>query len=218
MSTSKFDWYDQPQLIVAIAKTNSGKTHAIKNIICDLYARNIIKDVIVMSSTLFSGDYDFVTDSKKKFNSISVDAIKALVAHRSRLKSEGKELKGCALILDDVVGDSEVRSKILDKIAAMSRHVKLHVFFITQYAKLLSPTIRANIGVVMIFHQPNKESLQTLYEICSMTPTKVQFGQYLDKYVHSYHYLAYNAKEVSNDFHKKYQLQIADKTIPHFQI
>lgn len=84
--------------------------------------------------------------------------------------------------------------------------------------KYVSTGVRANVGTVMIFHQPNHEIIRSLHELCPMTRTAKEFADYLEEHVHSYCYLAYNAKEISNDFDSKFQLQKASSKIPEFTI
>jgi hypothetical protein len=209
--------FNKPCFTIVVARTGCGKTHAIRWIVSNLYNQGKIKGAIAFASTAkVSGDYNFLAENRV-YDRLNPAVIESILAHRAILKRDGKEIPPLAIILDDIVGDQEVRSTWLNDLASKSRHYNIYLFVIVQAAKVISPTLRTNAGLVILFTQTSKEMLEASYSLVDF-PSKKEFTDFMRENVTGYKWLLYNKMNPADNLNDKYSIVIAPAKQPSTKI
>ena len=211
-----------PGTYLTIAKTGSGKTHVFKFILYNLIKQGYVKDVIVVSSTArANNDYEFI---EKRFvltdlEETNLKYLTNVIAYRAKYREETGTLPpGMALILDDISFMSGYRNDFLSALATKARHYNIFFFYSTQNVKALTPAIRENARVVMLFNVSNWQYLDALYEIAPYGTGKKDLMNFMRDNIHGYHFLSYFASSKEKEDSAKFKVEIAPAQIPNFKL
>jgi nucleoside-triphosphatase THEP1 len=208
--------FNQPGTSLIIAKSGSGKTTLISNIVAYLTEKRAIGGVILFSQTAkFNGDYSFL-DKKLIFRELNIDMLANIQAKRAKLYSEGKKLPALLIILDDVVGDNELRSEKFSKLITTARHTNLYIVVSVQFVTVVKPILRDNANVVAITKIDNKARLRDYYELCGFGNLK-EFEKYMDDEVGIYEFHVANRKCPSKKTEDCFCKVVPTLNIPKFR-
>lgn len=209
--------YEKPNFTVIVARTGSGKTHAMRYVVSELYKQKKIQGVIVFASTArISGDYEWVNE-RYRYSKLDEKVIKGIFADRAIRKQNGQPVPPIALIMDDVIGDAQLRSNWMSDLSSKSRHYNLYIFVLIQAPKAIKPAVRSNADCIWLFKQPNKEALEEAYTYVDFDD-KQEFMEFMKKNIHSYRWLLYNRKLETTDDSEKYAVLLAPKDLPEIYI
>lgn len=206
---------DKPQNILIIAKSNSGKSYWMCYHVNELLKKKKISNVIVMSSTCFNGSYDGISKKEYQFENINSKYILALLKSRAKAIENKKKITPIALVLDDIVGDKQIRNSVIDLLFSRSRHYQIYVFLSIQAPKLISPTVRSNSSKIVLFKPQNNELLDTLYQLCPISDTFSEFKKIVQEYVHSYRCLVFD-QNYTGSGNENFHIEKAPSVIDYF--
>jgi len=173
-SFKKYDWQldspDRPVSIIVDGIRNSGKTYMFEKVIPQLISKNNINKTILVSGTSkIQDNFAFVKDKDRYEPDQLTDVILKLLGIQKRKKQQGKNVPSVLLILDDVVGTtSGGRSlrynKELNFLYIGGRHYKIHIVTLVQNLLAVTPSIRQNTDVLVIFKTPNMNKQKFIIE------------------------------------------------------
>jgi hypothetical protein len=152
-----------PSLSLFIAKSKSGKSHLMKNILYTLARESKFSWVFVFSTTKFNNEWcDIVGDSNvsDEFNAEWLDD---LLIKQSELIKKEKGKPGL-IILDDMVGTANWQSNVMTKIAVSARHYNISCWISTQWYFKISTTIRGNSDYLYVLNNVSDKVAKTLHE------------------------------------------------------
>ena len=213
--------FASPGTYVCVARTGSGKSHVLKFILYHLIKKGYIKDCIAASTTArMNDDYDFL-DKRFILTDLKEDNLAYLthvISQRAKYREEtGQMPPGLALILDDVAYTEGYRNDFLSGLATKARHFNIWFFYSSQAVKILTPAIRENARVVMLFQVSNWQYLDSLYDLCPYGSNKKDLMNYMRENVHSHKFLSYFAGSKDRE-ETKFKIEIAPAQIPNFKL
>lgn len=206
-----------PCNILLCGKTNSGKTHLLKCLI-GLHA-DFFNYGVIISSTSFNGEYDFVPDEFvfEDFDPVIVENIMAKQREFVMEVKEGKRRKvpECFIVIDDQLGILELHQKknMFDVLFSKSRHLHITIFLSIQSCSYLSTTIRANSTYVFIT-KLKSSSVRMMYDVSIGFDTEQEFKNYLKRNCKEYRVIMFDDTDDEN-FTKIIR---APAEIPEFQL
>lgn len=205
------DFFHKPGTILCIAKSGSGKSNAFKSIVCNLYYKGLVSDVVVFSYTLHNHEYDWVKP-QHKFEGINLEVINKITNYRKELIEAGNQVKPICMIFDDVAGDKNLRDpNVLNALVTRARHYNIYLFYSVQYANLVPPVVRENCSIVMLFKVANQENAKQLWTLTNYGKSLKEFQEFCESELCDYWFLVYNKNEQSNDVNKTHRLLKAPK-------
>jgi nucleoside-triphosphatase THEP1 len=185
--------FNQKGLTLLIAKTGSGKTTLIANICAYLTAKRSIGGILLFSQTgKFNGDYAFLHPSLK-FRKLDMNLISMIQATRERKIQNGESPSNLLIILDDVIGDAELRSEKFNQLISRARHTNLYILVSIQSVTSVRPFLRDNANVVSITKIDNLSRLHQYHDLCGFGTVK-EFQNYMTKSVGIYEFHVANRK------------------------
>ena len=125
---------------------------------------------------------------------------------------EAKKLGSVLLILDDVISAKIFNDPVFIKLAVEGRHHLISVILATQDPKAISPKIRDNADVAVVFNQKtfrNKESIWM--DFMNDVPKDVGFS-IISKFCVEHHGLVCIQTNLNSDIQKNYMKTTGDKT------
>jgi hypothetical protein len=161
------------------AKRYSGKSVLMKRLI--EANRSRFDGIMIISNTAFNGFYNSLLNEGKKDVVIHPRYESILLERLLQKQKTDKAFKNVLLVLDDVIGEENMRNdKGLNQIATEGRHYNITLFFATQNATSISPVLRNNCDYAFLFKQFNEDAVETLAKSYSILPLeKRQFKQML---------------------------------------
>jgi hypothetical protein len=139
-----------------------------------------------MTHTKADGFWQNFVGDKFTYGDWNPGAVMRLIEHNSQLIKEWApthpfELrKGCAtlIILDDVISPALYRDPVLVKLATEGRHYMISVLYMSQDTKTVSPMIRDNLDLAVLFNQKTARNKKSIWEdyLNDVTPG---MGRYL---------------------------------------
>lgn len=108
------------------------------------------------------------------------------------------------VIFDDVISDGEVlrRDPLLQTLFTEGRHLKIPVFFCSQYAKGVGPVVRANCDYAFIFQCMQNMQRESLAEDFLGTVPKKEGMALLSKYCQGHQALVVDTSEETTDLNE----------------
>jgi len=173
--------------IVAIGKRRTGKTWVFRNIM--YLMRDKFEAGIVISQTdelnHFWSQYIPEKYIYKKYDPTILEAVfrrqKRILNDNSLTDEEKEKQAPFFILLDDVISDSSIRyDDSMTELFVAGRHYKLFVLITTQYAKAISPILRANTDYCFIMKCVQFRQVEALWEDFASFVTKQAFAQIID--------------------------------------
>jgi len=173
--------------IVAIGKRRTGKTWIFRNIM--YLMRDKFEAGIVISQTdelnHFWSQYIPEKYIYKKYDTSILEAVfrrqKRILNDNSLTDEEKEKQAPFFILLDDVISDSSIRyDDAMTELFVAGRHYKLFILITTQYAKAISPTLRANTDYCFIMKCVQFRQVEALWEDFASFVTKQAFAQIID--------------------------------------
>lgn len=150
-----------------ISQKGGGKSTVLWNLIKDFYKKKFDNIFMICPSkdAKFQDLIDELLDDNKFYDleddSFS-DALTEIYDKLQRIIQDDKKSDNL-LILDDCMADFQ-GSKILEKLVANSRHLRLTIFYTSQYFRKVPPVLRSNTDVWSIWNTNNKLELKKYEE------------------------------------------------------
>jgi hypothetical protein len=173
--------------IVAIGKRRTGKTWIFRNIM--YLMRDKFQAGIVISQTdelnHFWSQYVPEKYIYKKYDTSILEAVfrrqKRILNDNSLTDEEKEKQAPFFILLDDVISDSSIRyDDAMTELFVAGRHYKLFILITTQYAKAITPTLRANTDYCFIMKCVQFRQVEALWEDFASFVTKQAFAQIID--------------------------------------
>lgn len=187
----KMHWIDPRRKVVAIAKTGSGKTVLIRDLL--YHQRKILQHGQVICPTdSLNKDYQSIIPKIFIHENYDTELIKRqLKSQKHLVETNGKEdTRTCSfLILDDCLHESKIWTKDenMKKVFYAGRHYNILLIIAMQYPMGIPPELRTNIDYVFIFREPNMKNRKRIYEnYAGMFETFNEFCAVLDDLTHDY--------------------------------
>jgi hypothetical protein len=152
-----------PSLSLFVARSKSGKSHLMKNILYTLARENSISWVFVFSTTKFNNEWCDIVGPENVTDQFSTDWLEDLLLKQSQLIKKGKAKQGL-IILDDMVGTANWASSVMTKIATSARHYNISCWISTQWYFKISTTIRGNSDYLYILNNVSDKLGKALHE------------------------------------------------------
>lgn len=150
-----------------ISQKGGGKSTVLWNLIKDFYKKKF--DNIFMICPSKDAKFQELIDElveENKFYDLEDDTFSnALIEIYEKLQTiiQDDKKSDNLLILDDCMADFQ-GSKILEKLVANSRHLRLTIFYTSQYFRKVPPVLRSNTDVYSIWNTNNKLELKKYEE------------------------------------------------------
>lgn len=153
-------------IFVMVGLPRSGKSHLIKSIIYD-YCKGpepVYKFGLAICKTRFNQDYDYVPEVWKEWDEQRLmDYFDKLGQWRE--DNKGKEIEPNFLILDDLLGESNLFSGWFNNLVSCHRHFNTTIFVSAQYiSKAISTTMRNNTTIAFIFNTHFFNSIEGIFK------------------------------------------------------
>lgn len=121
----------------------------------------------------------------KKYDTSILEAVfrrqKRILNDNSLTDEEKEKQAPFFILLDDVISDSSIRyDDAMTELFVAGRHYKLFILITTQYAKAISPTLRANTDYCFIMKCVQFRQVEALWEDFASFVTKQAFAQIID--------------------------------------
>ena len=179
-----------PTNLIFYAKSNSGKTNVILNLL-EFY-KKIFKDRIL----IISKAQDISLESLAKthgavvlydlYDENGINYIEKLINYQKKLKAEGKKLKNYLVLLEDLVGSEKSldnRRSIFTTLFSQGRHSQITTIITTQQYSSVPCSLRRMAWGSIIFKMSNiaERKLMT-YEMCgAVNMNEKQFEKIYDE-------------------------------------
>ena len=167
-----------PFLATVCGRRGSGKTTLMKYILRTLARRGDIKDVFVVSSTLFTQDWMNVVGEDRCFGAEDVEDILRRILDRQAHARESGRPNPALLILDDVLGSFSFAQPIWSTIASTGRHYDLSVILATQHYFAVPPLVRLNSDYFALLGPTSDRAWKQAYNEFSPTKTAQELREW----------------------------------------
>ena len=173
---------NSPNVWLIVGKRGSGKSTFVLNLLRkkEMY-RRAFDNIYLVSPTAEKDDkFDKLITELKETNNFYEDCNnETLTEIRERVQQfnndfledekniKKKKKPNSLLILDDCISDLNKNSEIkntINKMVMNSRHLKLHIWIISQKYKLISTAIRSNADLLTFFNNDNSVEIKALEE------------------------------------------------------
>lgn len=206
-----------PGLFMIVGPQGYGKSHLIKYIIHS-YAKvhKRLKYGIVFSNTGFDHDDNFEYIPKKfihsSYNEKKLMALMAIQRNQPKAKR-----KMAFVIFDDIMRDSQFKSKPFVELCTQLRHYHIFVILSVQYCVACESLFRSQVYQAAIFKCDDHNSLTALFKAYGQTFARYQdFKEYVLSNLGDYKFLFINRREM--DVRKQITLKRAPAEIPKFKL
>lgn len=201
------EFFERPGSILIVAKSASGKTTLISNICAHLKQKKLIHGILIFSSTAkFNDDYPFVDKEKYVFKDLDMKLLTYIMATREKKKREGGQVKNLLCILDDVVGDKEIRSKDFEALISKARHFNMYIIISVQHINVIPPIVRQNANSVAVTKIDNKIALKYMYELCGWRGEMSDFDKMMQNDVGLYEWFVANRCSASKKIEDQFRI------------
>jgi hypothetical protein len=182
-----------------IGKRRTGKSWAMRNILFAL--RDKFQGGIVISQTAelnhFWEEYIPKAYIHTKYDPEIIQSVfkrqKKILNDHSRTEEEKERDAPFFVLLDDVISDTSLKyDESLMEIFVAGRHYKIFLLISTQYAKAVTPVIRANTDFVFCMKCIQQRQIEALWEDFGSFLTKDAFAQILAAYTEDNEVLVIN--------------------------
>lgn len=181
----EYDYLDD-FVVAMFGRRRLGKTFGARWLCYQL--RHRFPLVIVITNTTINGFWARYVPSDFIFTVPDMDAVFESLYARQRFILTHPEFKidpRVLLILDDVLEDQMILqySKYLKASFTDGRHYKISILILLQYAKGITPVLRGNADIAVIYRQFQKMQRESLIEdFLDVLPTKQMAYAVLDKF------------------------------------
>jgi len=176
------NFFQPPELCIAIGAVRSGKTVLINNIILrnredGFFGQEYFDENIIISNTINNDPTArFLKKSCTICDYYTDGMITSLIAKQDSY-GEKENMPFISLICDDIIGSNMKRNNEISYLATRFRHKNIGFMLVAvQNFKSLDTILRNNATSVIIFRQTNQNQLQQCAEeFCSMFGSKDKF-------------------------------------------
>lgn len=175
--------------------------------------------VWVMTRTKVSGYWQDIVGEQFTFDDFYPSAIGRLLERNDALvkkygeeSEQAKELGSTLIILDDVISGNVHNDPIFKLLAVEGRHHLLSIILMTQDPKAISPLVRDNADLAVVFNQKtfrNKESIWS--DFMNDIPKETAFALLL-RYAIEHNALICVQTNLNTDINKNFSKSTGDKT------
>jgi hypothetical protein len=159
-----------PIFCIINGKSNSGKSHCLRWIMREINESKYPYHYgVVFTNTKFEGFFDKFMPANRVVENYDVGIIDKILNTQKKIieKRKNKKSDKCArafIILDDCLSQDELRSNKIEMLAVQARHYCIDVFLTTQYPNMISPVIRSNATISLMFDiGSSRPALEALY-------------------------------------------------------
>lgn len=171
---------------------------------------------IGFSTTKFRNSLSFIPD-ELIYESFRPDIMEKIIQKQKASIQVGQEIH-CAVFLDDVLGDSEMKlyGNLWRLLASSCRHYNMTIFLTSQYAFALPPIIRRNAMRIYITSAPCEEDVSVLFKEFGRRVSQADFRKLIDRATEGFSCLQIDPKGKSPG--EMYKTITAAARLPRFVI
>lgn len=206
-----------PAVYMICGLQGGGKSHLIRYMMRE--CRDRFDFGIVFSNTGFvEGNFDYIS---RPFVHLQYSSG---VLHNFKKLLEGQIEAGkprrAFVIFDDCITGPQWKCPELVSLVTQVRHYGVTIFISTQYPKAITPLVRTNTWLAIMFAFSTEDSLKALWSNYGQHYGSYQeFKQYFLAATGKRHqFVVYNAREGGDDSRDRYRVMICPKTIPEFTV
>ena len=154
-------------------KSRSGKTEQVHRIIYAIQKQ--IGAIYLFSQTaMINKDQFKYIPENNLHTTLDLDFIENLIQFQK--ETPKKDRKNVVILLDDIIGDQNIKSNVIRDLFTLGRHFKISVIFLSQSYKQtggMSTIIRENTNYVISFFQHHADRRKSFCkEFCSIKSSK----------------------------------------------
>lgn len=154
-----------PYILNVLGSCGAGKTNVCKYIITTGIEE--FEYVIVITSTGFIGNFDFLNKLKKPnkvLPIIDVEKNIRMIMKKQREYFMKKVQSRLLIVMDDIMGSINMYSNEMKRLLSTYRNFNISIIFICQYASCTPTYIRELAPFNIVFNQTTASSLKCVYE------------------------------------------------------
>lgn len=209
------EFFEKPGTSLIVAKSGSGKSTLVSNIVAHLTKKRIIQGILIFSTTAKgNSDYQFVDKSYLVMEMLDIKLLLHIMAIRAKAKASGQTVNNLLIILDDILGEKDIRSKEMESLISKARHYNMFILISVQFVNAIPPSVRQNANVVAITKLSNKAELDYMYDLCGYPGTKQEFNEMMQKEVGLYEFFLTNRYSPSKKIEDQHKIIRTTDKIP----
>lgn len=170
--------FKTPANYLILGKTNTGKTQSFKYLVRQYFCKVLNKIYVFCGTLEFNDDYDYIPKAYKS-EDMDIDLIEQIV-EKAKIKKRSGKHEQIGIVIDDAIGNLNLRDPFWDRLFSTSRHLNISVFVILQHIKYITPCMRVNIGYILIT-KVSDNNVDCLFELQNKFRTKREWKSFLDK-------------------------------------
>jgi energy-coupling factor transporter ATP-binding protein EcfA2 len=198
LELENFQWKQHANVLIC-SKKNSGKSILAKHLLSVLLQQHDYNRIVVFSATAkFSQNESFgFINHQLIFETVDDNVLEQIIKHQKQKIKSGNP-SSIILVFDDVYLD--VKSKVLQRLFCINRHLNIAIILITQYSKTMfsSTVIRSNIDY-MFWSNVSQQSLDGLYHSVFTKMSLKEFYNFTHTQNRDFNFLFYNNTYIHDD-------------------
>ena len=206
-----------PAVYMVCGLQGGGKSHLIRYMMYQ--NRNKFDVGVVFTNTGFvDGNFDYI-DKRLVHLEYSAAVLKNLKdIFKKRIEAE-KPLCGF-MIFDDCLEGPQWKEKELRSLITQVRHYNITVIISTQHPTAIPPIFRTNTWQAFLFFMGTEDAMKSLWKnYGQMVGTFADFKEfYTAATAEKHQFLAYDAKNGTQEISSRYKVMICPKDIPQFTV
>jgi len=181
-------WHEEAGIYLLIGRMKSGKSHFLQWLMSK--KNGYFHAIVGFTQTKFAGSLNYI-DSSMVYENFRPDIVGKMMEIQKKTKEQTGKCPPVALLLDDVLGDSELKmyGKLWEKLGAMCRHYNMFIYITSQYVKKIAPILRQNASCIVIAGMPTTVVLKDLFTEFASHVTQKEFDKIVSGAVANHGYL-----------------------------
>jgi hypothetical protein len=218
INLQEWDYTSLPKhfFLVLEGKRRTGKSTFTKWLL--QYYADRFSLVLAMSKTMCSGFYPNLVGSKWCYDHYMPEVIRRVIERNDKViakygeESPEADEASTLIILDDVIEPDIFYDDMFVTLAVEGRHHLLSIVFCTQDPKAVSPKVRDNADVAVVFNQKTFRNKESIWHDFMNDTDKNTAYSLLAQYAIEHNCLVCVQTNLNGDLHKNFFKSTGDKT------
>lgn len=183
------DYRKKPNFTIIIGRPGSGKSHLLHYKLARGFASGKWNFCLVLCSTKYSGDYDFILNQKMIIDNSDdyIPKVQKLIDMQRHALKEGKTPSRVAVVLDDPLGAVNWFKPFWLALATKFRHWNIDLFFTTQVSSGIPPKFHACATELDVFKCESLRDMTHVFEnYQGAMPTDITDAKKLGRFMQSH--------------------------------
>lgn len=192
---------ETPAIVLLAAAPRSGKSYTIRHMITSLCRAGVFNYGVVFSTSgKYNGDYDYMP-GKYVHSEYTDQKLTAILAHQDRRRDPVTKMPPpMFIVLDDMIGQVKMDSKVFTRLITSYRHYNISVFYAAHLVTRVSTLFRECCRYCFIFRQTTKRSFEALWEVFLQDIPRDRLEEFIGRYTQKkYHYLLVKCEHDGNE-------------------